>query len=366
MAQWLVMQGDTKFPVASLADLEALARRGALRPGDMIQPPGTTEWMYATEVPELRHHIERNAALDEDEAPAASVVSGASMGVIAGVVGSILAVVVVIFGGLAAYYLTQVGEPGEGLLEGGLQYSEMIVTTPGAGLRSEPEETAPIVSPTPKDDVLELLAKRGTFYRARTKAGVEGWIPLNQVIPMYQLGGLDVKQEYDPLYNPDRYVEVGNARWMLLPPEDPRGPASNVTVFEFNMANNSKYPMTDLKLRATITDAQGHDLEQLEIAIDGIIPPSGSTMVGTLSSEPVVEGKPKKQPAADAGPDEILTTYTFEKRASAEPELQLRWTEGVEIPMKTEKFANARIDVVQLRAVPDEDAVEVVRRETPP
>jgi hypothetical protein len=360
MAHWLVMQGDTKFPVASLAELEALARRGGLRPGDMIQPPGTTEWLYATEIPELGHHIARTAALDDDEPAAAPGMSSASVGAIAGILSVVLAVVVVVFGGLAAYYLTQVGDPGEGLMEGGLRYSEMIVTTEGAGLRTAPEESASISTPVPKDDVLELLAKRGAFYRARTKNGAEGWIPLNQVIPMYQLGGSAVRQEFDPLYNPDRYVEVGNARWMLLPSD--KGGQKNITVFEFMMTNNSKYPMTDLTLLATIKDAQGHDVERLEIPIEGVIPPGGSTFVGALSAEPI-DPKKTRTVSTEGPPDQFLTEYTFDERAETDPDLQLRWTLGVGVAMKAENFANATVDIVQLRAVPDDAASEVVRRE---
>ncbi|MEQ1567270.1 MAG: hypothetical protein ABMA64_16635 [Myxococcota bacterium] len=365
MAQWLVMQGNTKFPVGGLAELEEMARRGGIRPGDMIQPPGTTDWLYATEIPELKAHIERNASGDDDD-DAGGGGSGATRAVLAAVaavmaVGMVL--VILVGGGIMLYFAGELQGTGGGLIgDGGLAYSEMIVTAPATGLRAEPADDSRVATPVAKDATLELLAKRGAYYRARAPGGGEGWIPIVDVIPMYQLGGADVRQEYDPLYNPDRYVDVANARWMQLPGEKPGQPLSNVTAFDFMLTNSSKYPMTDLKILATIKDAQGHELERVEIPIEGVVPGDASTFVGTLSSEPADESGRRKPKDPNAPPDRLLTTYTFDEMAKDSPELQLRFTSGVEVVMKAEAFANAEIDVLELRAVPDATAAGDVRR----
>ncbi|MEQ1507038.1 MAG: hypothetical protein ABMB14_32725 [Myxococcota bacterium] len=369
MAQWLVMRGDTKFPVQGLAELESLARTGGIGSGDMIQPPGTTDWLYAADIPELKRILERSSYDDDDEPGSRSALGGAAMVAIAGVAVAALIGVILIGGGTMLYFATQIDATEGGLIgENGLSFSEMIVTSEGAGLRDDPADAARISTSVPKDSTLELLAKRGEFYRARSKAGAEGWIPASQVIPMYQLGGADVRAEYDPLYNPDRYVEVMNARWMQLPPEKGQVEASNITAFEFMMSNSSKYPMTDLKILATIKDTQGHEVERIEIPIEGMIPADGSTFVGTLSSEPADENGMKKHKKPKPGdpppePDHVMTTFSFEKVAADDPELQLRFTSGVEVEMKAEEFANAEIDILELRAVPDDEAKTIVRRD---
>jgi hypothetical protein len=258
------------------------------------------------------------------------------------------------------YFAQQMPDPEEGILgKGGLSYSQMIVTEQGTGLRDEPAEGGRVSHALQKDEVLELLAKRDDFYRARTSEGIEGWIPINHVIPMYQLGGAQVRDELDPLYNPDRYVEVSNARWMQLP-KDPKHPGtelSNVTVFEFMVTNDAPYAMTDLVLLATIKDAKGHELEKVEIPVEGVIGPKESTMVGTLGP-PEEKGKPADPPE----PSRVLTSSTFDQMATADPDLQLRWTSGVEVQMQTQEFTNAEIDILELRAVPDTDAEALVRR----
>ncbi len=368
MAQWHVTQGDNQFAIdGGLAELEAMARRGDLHPGDMIQPPGAADWMYASEVQELAAVFSRRRDDDDDDERPASAFAG--MGVlIAGAVAAVLLGVILVGGGAMLYLVSSMQGGGGDLIggEGGLTFSEMIVTATGTGLHGEPNDHASITTPVPKDDVLDLLAKRGQFYRARTKSGAEGWIPIAHVIPMYQLGGAKVRDEYDPLYNPDRYVEVSNARWMQLPNEHPTpgNELSNITVFEFAMANSSRYPMADVKIVATIKDAQGHELEKVEIPVEGEIPPGGETMVGTLYGvEPDAKGrKPKPKPDEVVPPDRILTTSTFDEMAVKEPELQLRWTSGVQVEMQAAEFTNAEIDIVELRAVPDAKAAKDVRR----
>lgn len=354
MSQWHVTQGDNQFAVdGGLAALEAMARRGRIGPGDMIQPPNAADWMYASEIPELKQIFDRRD--DDDDAPSGS---GAATLAMAAVAGAVLLLVVVVGGGVSVWLMSQMTDTAVLVGEGGLSYSEMIVTAQGASLRSEPSDKATPLTQVPKDDTLQLLAKRGTFYKARTPGGAEGWIAIDQVIPMYQLGGAEVREEFDPLYNPDRYVEVANARWMQLPAEHPvpGKELSNRTIFEFMMSNSSRYPMTDLRLVATIKDAQGHELEKVEIPVEGNIPGNGETMVGSLASEE--DGKKRRN--TPTTPPRVLTTATFEQMAAADPDLQMRWTNGVEVEMKTADFTAAQIDVLELRAVPDATASKSV------
>jgi hypothetical protein len=353
--QWNVTQGDNQFVVAGgLAELKNMARRGDLGPGDMLQPPGAMDWMYASEVPELQVIFAKNKEVDDD----AESASGPNYLFLA--IGGALAVlfvgIVIVGGGVAVYFGSRMTE-GTGAMigEGGLTYSQMIVTSAGTGLRSEPVDGGSIQTPVAKDEILELLAKRGNFYKARTRNGQEGWISLNQVLPMYQLGGADVRDEYDPLYNPDRYVEVSNARWIQMPAENGRpGELSNVTMFVLAVSNSSRYAMTDLRITATIKDPQGHELEKVEVAVEGEIPPNSETMIGSLRSEEAEKAKGKKR--EELPPARILTTASFEKMAEEDPELQLRWMDGFEVEMKTSEFTNANLDVVELRAIPDEGA----------
>src|SRR5690606_1191521 len=111
-----------------------------------------------------------------------------------------------------------------------LRFSELVVTTEGVQLLAEPAPGAPVVGPARKDGTFELLAKRGEYYRARDKqTGAEGWVETKKVLPMYLLGGGEVKAQYDPLYNPDSYLEVLNASWMQLPEHQ----KTQTTVFQF-------------------------------------------------------------------------------------------------------------------------------------
>lgn len=351
--QWNVTQGDNQFVVTGgLAELKNMARRGDLGAGDMIQPPGAVDWIYASEIPELQVIFAKNKDVD-DEAEAASGPNYLMMGA-AAVLALVFLAVVVVGGGVALYFGSQMTEkPGALIGDGGLSYSQMIVTAAGAGLRAEPVDSASIKVPVAKDEVLELLAKRGQFYKARAASGGEGWIPMNQVLPMYQLGGTEVKDDFDPLYNPDRYVEVSNARWMQLPAEDGKpGQPSNKTVFLLMVSNTSKYAMTDLKIVATIKDAQGHELEKVEVAVEGEIPPLGDTMIGSLLAEETVKAKGKRK-AQELPPPQIMTNATYDERSAEDPELALRWMEGFEVEIATPEVMNAKIDVVELRAVPE-------------
>ncbi len=335
MARWLVTRGDTQFPVNGLGELNELARAGRVGAADMVQPPGTTEWMYISEIPELAEVLPQSGAGDLDDDLGGYGGSSSAMQAVLAVV--LIAVIAV--GGYFAWDSAQ-RLPDENMSiiggKGGLSFSELIVTSEGVVLRSEASPTAPAVRDIEKDSIYELLAKRGQYYKARSKEGdVEGWIEIDKVIPMYRLGGVEVRQEYDPLYNPDRYLMVVSSSWMLLPNR-----AEEVTIFRFMLRNNSRYPMTDIVMVATIKDAKGHELEQVEFRIEGVVPAEGTSMVGTLIDP---EDEDKKR---------LITETTFQEMVSEDPDVMMSYNDGAEVEMTTTDFTEASIDVVELRAIP--------------
>ncbi len=339
MSRWLVTQDNAQFGVDTLEDLRRLAASGELEAGDMVQPPGAADWLYAGEVPELSTFFGASGTLDDEDdegdwRPRRGL----------GMLGT-AAVVIVLLGVLGvgvlsmAFFYARMPVGDEALIgDRGLSYSEMLVTGSGVPLRAEPKEGAREVTKLAKDTRLQLLAKRGDFYRARTSGGEEGWVPVNEVLPMYLLGGGTVMAEHDPLYNPDRYIDVRNASWLQIDQNN-----SQLTVFRFLVQNQSRYAMTDLVLLAVIKDAKGKELERVEIPVQGVLPASDSTMVGTLAPED------KRDP--EARPQSI-THFTFQAMAEADPDLQLLYSDGVEVRMTSEDFTEATIDVLEVRAIP--------------
>jgi hypothetical protein len=207
-------------------------------------------------------------------------------------------------------------------------------------LHADADAAAASTGSVEKNAAVKLLAKKNNMWQVRTEGGVEGWVAMDQVIPIYQLGDEKVQADYDPLYNPHKYVQIGNAAWNLAENSQTQ------TVFKFMVANAAKYRMTGVKMVATVKDATGKELERVEFPVEGEIPASddlgaGQTFVGTLASDD------------KNAPPRILTEYTFQQLAKDDPTLQTKWVEGVEVEMKTKDFDAATIDLVDVVAVPD-------------
>lgn len=336
MSRWLVTQENAQFAVDGLDELRRLAAAGDIDAADMVQAPGKADWIYAGEVPELSRFFPGADTMDDDDEPQRSS-PFAMLGTVL-VVGVLLLVSLIGVGSIVFFALRATEAPSGMIGEGGLAYSQMLVTEAKAPLYAEPDDRSAIQIRMSKDDSIELLAKRGDWYKARTESGQVGWVSMRHVVPMYLLGGGDVMAEYDPLYNPDRYVDVANATWFQV---DQRN--KKLTVFRFMIGNSSKYAMTDLVLLAVIKDSKGNELERVEIPVEGVIPPDDSTTVGTLKVE--------KDSGPDAAP-RTLTVFTFDEMAETDPDLALQFTDGVEVLMKTEDFTEAKIDLLQIRAIP--------------
>ncbi|RME21905.1 MAG: hypothetical protein D6798_17055 [Deltaproteobacteria bacterium] len=331
MARWLVTQGDRQFTVQDLGELQQLARDGKLGPGDMIQPPGASDWLYASELPELASELQQGGGgpdYDDDDLPRPNRTP-----LIIGVLVVLLAVA-----GYGFFYFAQKVPEAQNLDlfgEGGLQLTEMLVTADPAPLRAQPDGKT--IASIPKDSKVQLLAKRGDWYQVEHD-GQQGWVKVDEVVPGYFFADKETRQDYDPIYNPDRYIFVKNASWMQLP--DQR--RDNITVFQLMLANKSKFDMTDIVLLATIKDKNGNVLETKEVPLEGTVKAFSDTMVGTLApADDDPDGEPR-----------LMTESSFAELAKDDEDLQLRWSPGIEVQLSTQGFVEANIDMLQVRAIP--------------
>src|SRR5690606_31881806 len=150
-------------------ELRDLARAGRLGPADLVQPPNASEWVYASEIPELKQVLgSGGSADDDDDLEFRPRGNSALQPILAAVL-----VLIIAGGGFFAWQFSQqMPDVNKRLIgEGGLSYSEMVVTAGGQALLSEPDAEAKPMASADKDSVLELLAKRGDYYQARAKEG---------------------------------------------------------------------------------------------------------------------------------------------------------------------------------------------------
>lgn len=328
MSRWMINARGQQFSVANLEELKAVARKGDVRAGDIVQPPGASDWVYALEVQELAKVLRTDADDIDGPGPAAAEMSTTVKGIIA----AVMALSSVALWSYALQLRASIPDQSEIDLLGdkGLKFSEVLVTE-SAPLRSTASVSAPETGKMEKNGSCELLAKRGKWYKLRCN-GVEGYAEVDTVVPAYYFGENKDRADYDPLYNPDRYVSIANYAWRQ--PLD-----SKTSNFSFMIQNKSKFGMTDVKLVATIKDKSDREVQSVEIPIEGVIPPQDSVMIGTM--------KPAK---GDSSPPRIITSLLYQEILKTDAKAADRWSDGVEVAVTAED-PEASIDIVEVRAV---------------
>jgi hypothetical protein len=339
MAQWLVNEGDRQFAARDFEELKRFASQGRVGPGAMIQPPGSGEWIYASEVPGVRELLRASPSSSEDYPSEMPQAAQPRRGLLVAGLGFLALVSI----GLILYFASGLPEGEDLKLLGGssgLSLNEMIVTEANAPLRASPNKQTKATLSLMKDSRVKLLAKRGSWYEVEASGGKRGWVEVDDVVPAYYFAGAKDRENYDPIYNPDRYLFVKNSSWMALPDKS----RENVTLFQFQLQNKSKFDMKDIILMATIKDKNGNVLERKEIPIEGVVRAFDGAPVGTVRP-------PEKQPEV---PSRTMTYALLEEIARNDPDLWLRWSDGVEVAMGSPNYVEANIELIQATAVPRE------------
>ena len=51
--KWIVQKGDRQVGADGMAELQRMKSEGQLYRYDLVKPPGTNEWLYANELPDM-------------------------------------------------------------------------------------------------------------------------------------------------------------------------------------------------------------------------------------------------------------------------------------------------------------------------
>jgi len=271
MSAWRITRGDLQFTVKDVAELKLMAVGGKIHSGDLVQPPGTTEWLYATEVQELNGLIRErvsDAAADLDKRIRRARTMRAVVVLLAlGVFGS---------AAWAIWFLRDAIESSDapppliGDHPDALEPLEAI-TVEYATLLSKPDARSEPVGEVQKDRIVKLIRKLGDYYEVELEGGQTGWVGWLQVIPAY-LFSQELTDQYDPLFNPQRYLELANYVWS---PRDEPGKPETLTDMMFTLVNPTDYGMADVLMHLDFFDGANAKVGQIDYAVGRLVPPRG-------------------------------------------------------------------------------------------
>jgi hypothetical protein len=331
MARWLIGQKDRQFSAKDMSELQQLATGGVIGMYDLIQPPGTSEWIYASEIEALEGKLQLLDDPDEE-----IVFKKKGSGIITVVV---LLAVAGGFGSLA-YDKHVETEAGRGLTiaDDGISLSELIVTQDSAIVLDSPEGSQ--ITVITKDTIVSLVGKRSDWYHIQLNTGVNGYISVSDVAPGYHYADDEVKNIFEQLYNPDQFFQVQNTGWVRMDAADP-----TTTSLGMLVRNTSIFDMTGMVLKATLKDKDDNEVQVREIVVDGVIPAGEMVWVGQLVP-----------PSGDVDEARIITKYTYEEMVDEGDETIEGWTfeEMLTMTLEQEDSIAGRLDLVELRSIPDE------------
>ncbi len=266
---WRITRGDQQFTVKDVAELKLMAVGGKILAGDLIQKPGGSDWLYATEVAELKGLIKVQAgAGDDDWKPRGPLIPRTLARVV-----SVLLFIGIVIAGFGTLYVIWKGAPDAadfklfGETEGALGPLEALATESATLLR-EPDSRSGQVGVVDKDSKVALIRKMGDFYEVESEVGT-GWVGTAQVVPGY-LFDQDLSDKYDPLFNPDTYLQLINYAWTPVGEEDE---PETLTEMMFQLANPTDYGMQGTILRLTFFDGADRVMGTQDFEVPRLVPP---------------------------------------------------------------------------------------------
>jgi hypothetical protein len=271
---WRITRGNDQFQAKDVAELKLLAIGGKIQGADLVQPPGRSDWLYATEVPELDGLLKTPAMADDELDWQAKRTPNNALRIIAMLLG-----VGVVAAGFYGLYWTYENRPDPtattlfGDHEGALNPLEALATEHAALLKA-PDSKAGSVGDVAKDQRVMLIRKLGDFYEVQA-GDKTGWLGTGQVIPGYKFDQ-ELSDRYDPLFNPDNYLQLMNYAW--TPSGEPDEPET-LTNMLFELNNPTEYGMKGVMLRVTFKDGSDNTIDVKSIEVPRLVPPDDNLFI---------------------------------------------------------------------------------------
>jgi len=273
MSQWRINRGDEQFVAKDLAELKIWAASGKIKADDLIQQPGSTDWNYATETPELQGLLRRNLGDGLTEEDFQKQKSEKTLRQIVLVMAGLG--VIVAFGVMIMVAMNPPDPKDKDLKEGAfaLDARDALVTRDTA-LRSSPSASSTAVGNLEKDSRVTLQAKYDQWYEVKSAAGQVGFLALNDIIPGYYLAK-DEHKKWDPIYNPEHYLDVNISDWQVVMDEWKPQDTEHLTLLAMTITNTCTYDMKDIVLDVHFWDPE-IKVNTEQLTLEEVVPAHGS------------------------------------------------------------------------------------------
>lgn len=273
MSQWRITRGDEQFVAKDLAELKIWAASGKIKADDLIQAPGSSEWNYATESAELQGLLRRNIGdglTEEDFQKQRSEKTLRQIVLVMAGLG-----VVVAFGVMIMVAMNPPDPKDKDLQEGtfALDARDALVTRDCA-LRQSPSDSATAVTNLTKDTRVTLQAKHDRWYEVAAPGDRVGYLSMDDIIPGYYLAK-DEHKKWDPIYNPEHYLDVNISDWQVVMDEFKPQNTEHLTLLAMTITNTSTYDMKDVVMDVHFWDPE-IKVKTDQLTLEEVVPAHGS------------------------------------------------------------------------------------------
>jgi hypothetical protein len=273
MSQWRITRGDEQFVAKDIAELKIWAASGKIKPDDLLQRPGASDWAYAAETPELQGLLRRS---EGDGMTEADFQKQRSERTLRQIVLVLAGLGVVIAFGVMIMVAMNPPDPADKDLKTGtfaIKARDALITR-DCPLRSAPSASSSAVTNLQKDIRVTLVSKHGEWYQVTSADNQTGYIGLDDMMPGYYLAK-DEYKKWDPLYNPEYYLNVSLSDWQVVMDEFKPTDTEHMTLLSMNAANTSNYDMKDLILHVHFWDPDTK-VGTEEVVLEEVVPAHGS------------------------------------------------------------------------------------------